>query len=201
MRAFICFCLALTLGACATRAPRSMSAADSARGLALLEQREQQLATYTVFRLTGRIAISDGKDSGSGSFDWDQRGSGYTLNFTAPVTAQNWRLESAPAQAQLIESNGAVRVAANAEELLERELHWRLPAAALRYWVLGTRAPGSDSQTEFAENGELAVLRQNGWEIRYPAFDHTQTAVVPKKLFARSGDHQVRISVRKWSFP
>ncbi len=199
MRALIWLLVALSLSACVSRAPRPGDAAATALGESRLLQREQALGAATEFRLSGRIAISDGKDSGSGSFDWDQRAGAFTLNFTAPVTAQNWRLEASSTQALLIESNGAIRVAENAEALLARELHWQLPTDSMRYWVRGLRAPGSDSETEFDADGELVLLRQNGWEIRYPAFDNLQKPSLPKKVFARNGEHQVRISVRKWS--
>ena len=182
-----------------TRAPRPVDAAATALGEARLAKREQVLGSQSKFRLTGRIAISDGKDSGSGSLDWNQRDGAFTLSFTAPVTAQNWTLEASATQALLIESNGAIRVAETAEELLARELNWQLPADSMRYWVRGLRAPGSDSETEFDADGELTVLRQNGWEIRYPAFDNLQQPSLPKKVFARNGENQVRISVRKWS--
>lgn len=191
--------LALFLSACVTRAPRPADAAATALGEARLLEREQALATQSIFRLSGRIAISDGKDSGSGSFDWNQRAGAFTLSFTAPVTAQNWTLEASATQALLIESSGAIRVAETAEELLARELNWQLPADSMRYWVRGLRAPGTDSEAEFDADGELVVLRQNGWEIRYPAFDNLQEPSLPKKVFARSGENQVRISVRKWS--
>ena len=100
----------------------------------------------------------------------------------------------------LVESNGAVRVADSAEQLLQRELRWHLPADALRYWVLGMRAPGAASEIEFNEDGEMALMRQSGWEIQYIEFDHSQDPPLPRKVFARSGEHQVRIAVRKWAF-
>lgn len=192
--------LLVVLAACAPRAVRPPTSVDVARGEQLLSERESRLYERDQFDLAGRIAISDGKDGGSGRFDWQQRGLAYSLRFVAPITARNWRLEAQPGQALLIESNGAVRVADSAEELLRRELRWHLPSDSLRYWVLGMRAPGADSEVEFDADGQLTVLRQSGWEIRYIEFDRTLDPALPRKLFARSGEHQVRISVRKWKF-
>ena len=192
--------LAAVLPACTPRSIRPAAAPDVARGEQMLSARETQLFERDQFDLAGRIAISDGKDGGSGRFDWQQRGLAYSLRFVAPVTSRGWRLESQPGQALLLETNGAVRVANSAEELLQRELRWNLPADALRYWVLGMRAPGAESEVEFSDGGQLALMRQSGWEIRYVEFDDSQDPPLPRKLFARSGEHQVRISVRKWKF-
>lgn len=188
------------LPACTPRALRPDLGADVILGEQLLSERESQLFERTRFELSGRIAISDGKDGGSGRFDWQQRGQAYSLRFTAPVTGKSWRLEVEPGQAVLIESNGAVRVADTAETLLARELNWQLPADALRYWVLGMRAPGASSTQEYTADGQLALLRQSAWDIRYVEFDRTRSPPLPRKLYARSGEHQVRISVRTWKF-
>jgi len=198
----VCCVLALValLPGCAPRNVRPVAAPDPIRAEQLQSQRESQLFERDEFDLAGRIAISDGKDGGSGRFDWQQRGRKYSLRFVAPVTARNWRLEVQPGQALLIESNGAIRIADSAEALLQRELRWHLPSDSLRYWVLGMRAPGAESTLEFAADGRLSVLRQAGWEIRYVEFDQSQDPPLPRKLFARSGEHQVRISVRSWAF-
>ncbi len=201
MKNWLCLCAALLLlPACAPRVVKPDAGVDVVAGEGRLSERESRMFERTEFDLGGRIAISDGDDGGSGRFEWQQRGQAYTLRFVAPVSGRSWRLEVQPGQALLIESNGAVRVANSAEELLQRELRWHLPADALRYWVLGMRAPGASSELEFGDDGELALLRQSGWEIRYLEFDRSQDPPLPRKVFARSGEHQVRIAVRKWTF-
>lgn len=197
---WICACAVLLLQGCAARNVKPDALVDVALGERMLSERESQLFERNDFALGGRIAISDGKDGGSGRFEWTQRGPAFTLSFTAPITSRNWRLESQPGQALLIESNGAIRVADSAEALLHRELNWHLPTDALRYWMLGMRAPGSVSELEFNADGQLALLNQLGWEIRYVEFDRSQDPPLPRKVFARSGEHQVRIAVRNWRF-
>ena len=194
--------LTCLLAACATHAPRPATSAGAIlAGERLQSERESALFERAQFGLSGRIAVSDGHDGGSGRFEWEQRGTAFSLHFHAPIGAQSWRLEVQPGQALLIESNGAVRVADSADELLQRELGWHLPAAALRYWVLGMRAPEAASELEFAADCTLTLLRQNGWEIRYLDFDRSQVPALPRKLYASSGEHQVRIAVRRWELP
>lgn len=62
------------------------------------------------------------------------------------------------------------------------------------------RAPRARSAVEFTADGVLARLRQRDWDIRYVEFDDSQNPPLPRKLFARSGEHQVRVSVRSWTF-
>lgn len=188
--------LLAVLGGCASlpRAPEP----DSAGGEAGLSERESALFERAHFRLEGRIAVSDGRDGGSGRFEWEQRGSSFTLSFFAPVTQSNWRLESRPGQAVLVESNGAIRVADSAQELLARELRWQVPVEALAYWLRGMRAPGGVAEPWFDPAGRLSGLEQFGWRVEYRGYDGAQSPPLPNKLFARSGEQQVRMSVRRW---
>ena len=197
MRLLLLLVLVGLLAACATRGVERPGA-PSGHSERLQLEREALLASRRDFSLLGRIAVRHGDTAGSGRFDWQQRGFAYTLNFLDPMATRNWRLEVRPGKAVLIEANGAVRLAASAEELLARELDWRLPAHALRYWVLGVRAPGTSGLARYDEGGQLRVIEQSGWTIQYEEFDASRSPPLPRKLRARSGDREVRIVVRRW---
>jgi outer membrane lipoprotein LolB len=197
-RHFLLLLLTVLLAGCVTRGGERAHA-PSGEAERMQFEREAVLAAREDFGLVGRIAVRHGDTAGSGRFDWQQRGSAYTLNFLAPVATRNWRLEVRPGKAVLIEANGAVRLAASAEELLTRELDWRIPADALRYWVLGVRAPGSSGLVEYDADGQLRLIEQSGWTIRYEEFDGSRSPALPRKLRARSGDREVRIVVRRWT--
>jgi outer membrane biogenesis lipoprotein LolB len=37
----------------------------------------------------------------------------------------------------------------------------------MRYWLVGTPAPGSDYRETMGEGGSLSGLEQSGWTVRY----------------------------------
>ncbi len=196
MRTAAVLALVLLLNGCAN-VPRLVEPAD---GEMRLSERESALFERTHFSLNGRIAVSNAKDGGSGRFFWRQKGESFELRFVAPVGSQNWRIESRPGQARLIASDGTARIAATADELLARELGWRVPSRSMRYWILGMRAPEADARAIFDDAGNLQSLNQAGWQIDYIRFDPALIPPLPTKLFARSGDNEVRISIRQWQF-
>lgn len=196
IRRILLLVLAALLAGCAARGGERAAMAESDR---LQRARESALGPVADFDLHGRIAVSDGTSAGSGRIDWQQRGAAYTLNFLAAVSNRNWKLEVRPGQAVLIEANGAVRLARSAEELLARELNWRIPAGALRYWVLGLRVPDQPGQALYGVDGQLQRIEQSGWTIRYEEFDGSHSPALPRKLRARSGEREVRIVVRRWN--
>jgi outer membrane lipoprotein LolB len=61
---------ALLLSACSTRAPRAPLPPLTRTPEANQQQREAALAMQTGWSLQGRVALSNGRDGGSGRIDW-----------------------------------------------------------------------------------------------------------------------------------
>lgn len=186
---------ALLLVACAGQ-PRKPAPPD-APALAQQAARESMLAARDDWSLRGRLGVSDGHDSGSGSLEWNQRGSTFRFSVHAPVTGKTWVLSGDHDHARLDGLREQSIESADAGSLLERELGWKVPVAELRYWARGARSPGTAS-IEFREDGLPAVIVQGGWTVRYLDYDRAQDPPLPSKVFATRGDYKVRLAIREW---
>ena len=82
----------LLLGACAGRAPREALPPLATAPAVHQAQREAALAMRPDWSLQGRVALSNGRDGGSGRIDWQQQGGHYSVALSAPITRQSWRL-------------------------------------------------------------------------------------------------------------
>lgn len=163
--------------------------------------REAQLAARGEhWLLEGRLAVADGGDSGSGSFEWEQAGASFRFAVQAPVTGRSWVLSGQPGDAELAGLDGGPRQGSDAEALLRRELGWEVPLAELREWVRAMRAPG-EARIGFRADGLPAWIEQAGWRIDYPEYDTTREPPLPRRLFARSGRRSVRLAIRRWTLP
>src|SRR5688500_19532061 len=69
----------LLLGACAGRAPREALPPLGTAPAVHQAQREAALAAHPDWSLQGRVALSNGRDGGSGRIDWQQQGGRYTV--------------------------------------------------------------------------------------------------------------------------
>jgi outer membrane lipoprotein LolB len=183
---------ALLLAACAAPVRR---AADSAE-LTMQSQREAVLAQQTHWSLSGRIAVSDGKDGGSGRIDWRQRGEKYVIDLRAPVSRQTWRLSGSQHGARLDGLEGGPREDADAQALLQREVGWSLPVDDLVAWARGGRGRGA-AQIEFDADGRPARIEQRGWIVEYRAWAEGDP-ILPRKVFATNGQRRVRLIVERW---
>ena len=190
-----CIALALCIGLTACATPNRRVAVNPAL-LAELQLREQALGEQD-FSLSGRIALSNGVDGGSGRFAWQQRGAALKFSLSAPLSNQTWNLDGQPGAFRLVDSAGRVREAADAQQLVLEVSNWTIPVAELKYWARGMRAPGGPAIPQFDGNGRLLSLAQSGWLIEYAAWGAGNPAL-PLKLKLSRDSATVKVVVKQW---
>lgn len=152
----------------------------------------------SAFRVSGRLAVSDGRDGGSAGFLWLQRGEAYEVELRQPVSQRTWRLSGDARGAVLHGGDGGPRHGADAQALLFEVLGWQLPVRDLVDWVRGL--PGAGAPVERLERdgqGRVRLLRQAGWQVEYRAW--LDEGAWPTRIQARQGDYSVRINVQDWA--
>lgn len=190
-------CVLLAIAACAS--PPLRRAPDAALMQAQLA-REAALASHPGWSLSGRIAISNGHDGGSGRIDWIQHGADFDIRLSAPVTRQSWRMVREGGRVRLEGLEGGTLEGSDAEALLYQALGWDVPVDALAAWVRGARE-GSGGLLSFGADGLPAQLNEDDWLVEYRAWNEDGDPRLPKKIFASQGDAQVRLSVDRWNAP
>jgi outer membrane lipoprotein LolB len=193
----------LALAACATQPPRPALPAVAGEPAQHQQQREAALAAASSWSLAGRVALSNGRDGGSGRLDWHQTGPRYEVALSAPVTRQSWRLSGSPGEALLEGLEGGPRQGGDASALLREATRWEIPVEALASWVRGVRADEARfgaARVQFGDDGRLSQLEQGGWRIDYAGWQSAAGAPVelPHRLNAVRGEARVRLIVDQW---
>lgn len=163
--------------------------------------------TATTWALEGRVAVSNGRDGGSGRLDWTQGQGRYAIALSAPVTRQSWRLSGEAGQATLEGVAGGPRSGPDAAALLAEATGWSIPVDALGCWVRGARADAArfgPAELRFAADGRLVGLVQDGWTLEFsgewrPA--QNDMPPLPTRLVATRDTARVRLVVDRWSGP
>ncbi|MFC0677238.1 lipoprotein insertase outer membrane protein LolB [Lysobacter korlensis] len=193
---------ALLLAACSSQPIRSElpPAEREAAEIAQLD-REAVLRADPDWALEGRIAVSNGREGGSGRIDWRQSGSAYEVSLSAPVTRQSWRLSGDASQARLDGLEGGTRTGDDAGALLREATGWDIPVVALAEWVRGVRAQALGSAVvQYGANGLPMRIEQGGWVIEYvwPEGAAGKQAL-PTRLDARRGEARVKLVIDRWA--
>jgi outer membrane lipoprotein LolB len=185
----------LLLSACSTKGPVRIEEPERLR---LYQAKTDQLAGFTAWRLDGKLAVSDEKDGGSGTFRWNQGADGVEMDFHGALGRGAWRMRAGEADAQLTLADGTVHHADSVETLVRQQLGWEIPVEDLSWWVRGLSTPGSFLRREIDGEGNVNTLLQNGWTIDYGKYRDFDGSILPVKLTARRGEWKVKLVIRDW---
>jgi outer membrane lipoprotein LolB len=160
--------------------------------------RLKQLRMIDHWSLEGRLAISDGKDGGSGKLNWQQQSVYTRLSFRGAMGKGAWELHSGPGEAQIELANGEVHFAASLAELIENQVGWKVPVGDLSWWVKGLASPGQPDSSSLDAYGQLLTLSQSGWQVEFAGYREISGTSVPSKLTARRGKYLVKMVIKVW---
>jgi outer membrane lipoprotein LolB len=147
--------------------------------------------------LEGKIAVSDGRESGSGRLTWSQRGSDYAIVMRAPVSGQSWRLSGSVGYSQLEGVRPAPVIGDSAQQLLRRELGWELPVGEMADWIFAVGLVDRAITQRDAQGAPLKV-RDAGWQLEYRDWQYVDGVSYPRRITARRGEHRVRLAIQRW---
>lgn len=191
--------LVLALAACASAPVRTGPAVPEAVAEAAQQARESALRADPSWSLGGRIAISNGRDGGSGRLEWQQAGERFEVALSAPVTRQSWRLSGDATRARLEGLEGGPRIGPDATEVLRAATGWDIPVVALADWVRGARADAlGPASIHYDAAGRPARIEQGGWTIDYVWPGADAEPLRPARIEARRGEARVRLVVDQW---
>lgn len=184
IKRFIILAWLLLLGACAS---------SSVPGVV---QRPNQ-AELAPFSFNGRVITRHNGERTSAAVRWTHRGVEDEILLLAPLGQTVARVFS-DAQGVLLEASGKQYFEQDAETLTERILGWHLPLSGMRYWVLALPAVGTAAAIERAENGQVSVMRQDGWEINYTRYAAEAPDSLPLRLTLRRDGMELQLLIDEW---
>ncbi|TAN73356.1 MAG: outer membrane lipoprotein LolB [Gallionella sp.] len=152
------------------------------------------------FALNGRIAVKYDGAHHSAGLRWTHRAQSDEILLLAPLGQTAARVYSDARSATLDDGDKHYR-ADDAESLMQQALGWYLPVDGLRHWVLGLAAAESPAKIERGDNGQITVLHQNGWEVRYLRYADSRPDSMPTRLQLSREDLQVQLLIDEWEWP
>lgn len=199
----------LVLAGCTTVGTQKRPAPDVAYTVSPAAERAeaarvQALRAQPDWAFQGRVAVSRGREGGSGRIDWDQRGDAYEVQLSAPVTRQSWRLhgDAVDGSGRLDGLQGGPREGADAQAVLREATGWDIPVGQLPDWARGLVQPGhGDSHLERDAEGRPRRLQQDGWTVQYLEWLAPQEGrqALPRRIEASRGDARVRLVIDQWT--
>lgn len=199
---YLCLCAFVVLGACTAIPVEPLPEGLSGQPPADWVERHARLESFQYWQLTGKLAVRQPSDSGTALIsEWTQKGEAYNLELSSSFLGMGrTRLNGVPGFIELTLPNGNQYQSGDPEALIEAATGWQLPINSLVWWVRGLPGPDGDVRLFFDRQGRLALIRQQGWEIRY---DRWRTFIpdyppLPARLTAIKGEKRVRLAITNW---
>ena len=166
----------------------------------LVHQRD--LDQFHSWVISGRLGIQTEDEGWHVSFRWQQGDAKlYHITLSGPLGQQAAELQGTPQGVTLLLADGHSVTAMDPDELLSRQLGWRLPVRGLYYWVRGLPVPDAAETHGLDGRGRLQWLEQSGWHIAYRRYDDVSGKDFPTKIFLDSSQLNVRLVIDEWTLP
>jgi len=151
------------------------------------------------FALNGRISVNHQGNRHSAVLRWTHQAQSDEILLLAPLGQTAARIYS-DARHTTLDDGDKHYQADNAESLMQQVLGWYLPLGCLHHWLLGLPMADSPAQIKRDASGQIAVLRQLGWEVRYLSYNGTRLDSLPKRLQLSHKDLQVQLLIDEWEW-
>lgn len=163
-------------------------------------ERQAELSTIKYWRLSGRLAVSNGDDAWNLNLDWQQRGDDYEILLNGPFGAGKVKLVGNAHGVLLKDSDDQTFYADTPEALLYEQTGVTMPVAGLRYWVIGLATPDQRKKPKLDKLGRLAYLEDADWRVKFKRYMLVSGIDLPRKVFIVKNDKEldVRLVVDKW---
>lgn len=191
-----------TLGACTTIQIEPLPEGMTDQPPVGWTTRAASLGELDHWKLTGKLAVRQPSDSGTAIINhWIQDGDAYDLALSSSFLGMgSTTLKGVPGFIELTLPNGETYRSGEPEALVEAATGWQLPLENLTWWIRGLPSPASDYRLLFDDQGTLAIIRQNGWEIRYDRWQAFLSSypALPARITALKEEKRVRLVVSDW---
>ncbi|MDH3376677.1 MAG: lipoprotein insertase outer membrane protein LolB [Gammaproteobacteria bacterium] len=144
--------------------------------------RRTALADLTDWHLKARLGVRTNQRGGTATLVWDRRQQRHKIDLFGAFGGGRIRITQDSQGATLTQAKRNAVTARSADALLFERTGWRVPFAAMSYWIIGLPAPGATQAAEFDGQGRLASLEQQGWRIEYSAYRAHRRWELPEKI-------------------
>ncbi len=157
-----------------------------------------QAVRLSDFKLSGKLALSDGQEGGSGRLRWQQQNNHVLAQFKAPMGQGDWLIEESDRGGRLVVNNEPPLFEADAALLVADAVGWSVPWHALKKWLLAQ--PLNQNQATISYTNTTKTIQEQGWTLVYDRFQAYPVGCLPHRIMASKSPYSLRLVIREWQW-
>ena len=197
-----CLMAGILLSACSqlppTPTPTTVADKSANPSYGPYSYRANELSKLTQWDVEGKIAVYQAKKNNSGNLTWRQRQGYFDLLITGPLGQGHLHIEGSPGLV-IATTPEQKTEASSVEQLFAEHFDWQFPMQELRYWVRGIASPESDADLTYNDSGELATLRQDGWQVSFLRYSQVSGLPMPEKITLTNNEIRLKLVLKNWA--
>lgn len=159
-----------------------------------------ELRAQERWQLQGKIGVRAERQGGSAFLSWRQQAGDYRLVLSGALGLGKLVLNGDASGVRWTDEDGTPRHHPDPEHLIAEAWGWRVPVAALQYWVRGIPSPASGFEDARFENGLPVHFRQAGWVVEPAAYRLVDGFALPTRVRVSDGEAVLTVSINRWEF-
>ena len=168
-------------------------------------QLDQTRAALNQWRYSAKVGLRSANLREQANLVWRFGDQSHDVRLFGPLGVGAIKLEFDDYGVQLSDAKGLLYQGTSAEHLLTEIVGWPLPIDALSYWLFLLPAPNHPYQYQLNGQGQLASIRQLGWQIDFAAYRDYQGEMLPRSIIAakqfsdiKLGNVTVKLITKSW---
>lgn len=154
--------------------------------------RRDYLYDQTEWRFSGRIALSNTKESLSATINWQHSEGLDNIELSGPF-GQGRMIITLSENRMVVDSGDQVQeYEGEVDDLVSQQLGMETPVTALKYWVIGLVSP--DKEYTLLDGGFF----QSGWKVKYLQMQLKAGHQLPRKIRIEEGGSRLKLVIIDW---
>ncbi|MEE9344361.1 MAG: lipoprotein insertase outer membrane protein LolB [Methylococcales bacterium] len=148
--------------------------------------------------MTGRSAAKYADSGWQAGVHWCQADNHSKLELSGPMRLGTVLLSYHLGELWIRESADHVSITHQPQRLLEARLGFSVPLSALKFWLMGLAEPGAIDYQQRDSEGQLSLLHQHDWVVKYDNYTMVDGYQLPGKIKLTKDAVSLKIVVDKW---
>lgn len=157
------------------------------------------------WRYSAKVGLRSANLKEQANLVWRFGDQSHDVRLFGPLGVGAIKLEFDDYGVQLSDAKGLLYKGISAEHLLTEIVGWPLPIDALSHWLFLLPAPSHSYHYQLNELGQLASIRQLGWQIDFTAYRDYDGEMLPRTITAakqfsdlKLGSVTVKLVTKSW---
>ena len=158
-----------------------------------------QINKVESWSMIGRVSVKNLNERATFKLQWEQNNSDYELRLISAFGQGTFLINGSDKGINIQTPKNKIFSGVSANQLIREKLGWDINLSGLKYWIRGAPEPDVEySELLLDDHGRLSEMKQSNFTIRVLRYNKKDGLFLPKKIFIKGKDIQLKLVINEW---